>query len=135
MKAWIVKVVVDDDYPLTDDTEPLSILCDYMPCGCRGNADGECNFIAASSHGISLRNETDYVDWTYEIIDLDNEDTLPLDQQLKLLRHQQNPTSHPFTCGKDHAEHIRLVPGATGWWCPAQHCDYEQPYTEFEWRF
>lgn len=41
---------------------------------------------------------------------------------------QFNPPfpTHPFTCPRDHDEHICLVATVYGWKCPAQHCDYTQ---------
>lgn len=34
--------------------------------------------------------------------------------------------SHPYTCGEEHAEHVRLVAMPDGWHCPVDTCGYRQ---------
>lgn len=74
------------------------------------------------------------------------------EQAAALNRRQYDPSSHPYTCPRDHlvywgeteadtllttgrlvadaisADHIRLVATVDGWRCPAQTCDYTQDW-------
>lgn len=50
------------------------------------------------------------------------------DQIKALNRYQREGLMHPFTCVRDHDEHVLLVAGPNGWWCPVQTCTYTQEW-------
>lgn len=44
----------------------------------------------------------------------------------ELARWQNLANVHPYTCGNDHGEEVRLLPTNDGWICPLRSCGYTQ---------